>query len=243
LIRLKNGKDFLKYGFDSFRYHTYSSELESRGLLDPTTGKCNELFPCGEDGLCLEAVIHKFVSNYLDLHYNEGDRNVTNDPQLDSFWKNLQQRFNNEHFKQSGFPIEFNLKNLKEVLTQFIFRVTGGHSQAGDANATALDPSVVNLRISHYDKSNPDRTLVAPFEASAVQCAVTALTALPKPKLITDVSYFYSHSKSREVYNQFLRELIELSCEIDQRNRIRMAKGEWPLEDYNPRYCNISTAV
>jgi len=188
----------------------------------------------------MKNVFAEFVDNYINLYY-KNEEDIINDVQLNSFWKRLLELF--DRHIESGRPLiprKLTLKNLKDVLSNFIFRVTGGHSQAGDAVATVLDPSCVNIRVALFDDKDVDQTLVAPFQASSIVCAVTALTALPVPKLVTDVSgIFASDSKAQKLYRTFLSKLNDLASNIAVEN----ANRKWPCENFNPLYCNISTAV
>lgn len=225
----------LKVGFSVWKFQTFQDEIKEKNLLD------DDLFPVGIDGIKLENIIYKFVSNYLDVFYNDTNKKVVNDKDLFDFWERMQELFKRHLINpvDQGLPRDFTLANLKIVLAECIFRVTGGHSQAGDAIASALDPCMVNLRISQFTEDD-DRNFVAPFEASAIQCAVTALTALPIAKLDTDISHFFvANKKSLEVYRAFLDDLAHLSTEIKKANQMR----QWPLSDFDPNYCNISTAV
>lgn len=221
----------LRYGFKIWKFQTWADEMKEKNLF----GDVN--FPCAIDGVKLESTIYKFVSDYLDVHYEDG----VLDRDLELFWSRMMELFS-RHLndpKTQMPPTEFNLKNVKLVLAECIFRVTGGHSQAGDAIASALDPSMVNLRIANFTDDD-DRNFVAPFEASSIQCAVTALTALPIAKLNTDVSHFYNDNKrAQNVYRTFLLDLAQLSLDIKRDNTWRI----WPLSDYDPTCCNISTAV
>jgi len=231
--------DVLKFSFTCWKFETFEQEMTSKGLLN------DENFSCGIDGVRLEKVFFQFVDKYLNVFYDDSveSKSVRNDIALSNFWDRMQSLFK-RHLANPAHapPSEFTLANLKLVLAECLFRVTGGHSQIGDTVAVCLDPSVVNIRIAEYSTREEDeqRTFVAPFEAASIICAVTALTTLPIPKLNTNVSHiFKNHTDAQVVYDEFLLNLTQLSLDIKKDNK----KRTWPVCDYDPAYCNISTAV
>jgi hypothetical protein len=73
---------FIILAISILRFQTFQDEVKEKNLLNDgvslkeafySSALINviELFPCGIDGIKLENIIYKFVSNYLDIFYNE----------------------------------------------------------------------------------------------------------------------------------------------------------------------------
>ena len=121
--------DYAKANHPLFRYATVPERFAATGL--PA-----DLIPLHEDGLSWYANVEAYVSAYLDIYY-ASDAAVANDADLQHFFAVL-----NAHSLNEDLPAATTKAVVVDVLSTYIFYVTGYHAHSGSLGAEGMHPEV-----------------------------------------------------------------------------------------------------
>lgn len=202
------------------RWRPVPEYLAEKGPLQP-----GDDFPWLEDGLALYAVIEHFVHDYMGRYFT-GD-SAASDPQIRRFWRGLAEASP----PTSALP-ELSRQSLLDMLSQFIWTVTGLHESAGAVLEYVIDPSFTGTKI------RPGREL-ADVQSSIQALLVIGLTGLEMPGLLGDFSQVCLDDAGREAFAEFRAQLYALADRIDAANRHR----RWPCNWFNPRVLECSVSI
>jgi len=206
--------------FTSYRFEPFPEHLKNINM----TGVDPKLFPLGQDALDYYDILNTFVKEYVAVFYDETEL-PTADKTLVTFWNELSVSFPN------GLP-PLSIQSLVSVLTQFIFMVTGWHTQVGNVSPYSWDPAFAGPAMGDGHAMTLPQVLFA-------QNLVTLATAGEMPMLMQDYSHMMVNDESKEVLYKFQKSLDELSQKIDERNKTRT----WVFNSFNPKYIATSIAV
>lgn len=208
------------------RFHTVPELVARKGA----EGMGNR-FPWVTDALALYEVIRAFVVDYVDAYAT--DEQVMADVELIGFW---------DHLNTAPATVMFPGRSkaaLIDVLSQFIWSVTGMHEAVGTVHEYVLDPTFMGTKIRPGIE-------IADVQASMQYLLIMALTGLQMPKLmdIRDAAgVFDADMRGRAAFARFHARLAALSGLIDAANVVRLADPErpWPCQTFNPK--NLETGV
>ena len=100
------------------------------------TGMPADLLPLHEDGLDFYEKVQAYVGSYVDLYYNS-DAAVAGDADLQHFFAVL-----NEHSLNQDLPAATTKAKVVEILSTYLFYVTGYHAHGGSLGAEGMHPEV-----------------------------------------------------------------------------------------------------
>jgi len=238
-----------------FRFRRWLDELTEAGF-----GQQDYNYPQAEDGHAMYKIIKEYVTDYLNLYYDDPEKSQPEknkmsffqDNQLKNFSIRMKDLFDSNLPTNVNVPVEerfpyihLSFSQAIEVLSEILFRVTVWHSFIGDAFPSATDCAIVNLKTKKFDP-NDMSVLLAPVESTAVQAFVTALTSMPMPTMLsTDFSYFFEANHRAQIrYKKFRFDCVEQAARVTERNTNPLkVNTDWPFEDYNPIYSNVSISV
>ncbi len=208
------------------RFHTVPQLVARKGA----EGLGNR-FPWVTDALALYNVIHAFVDEYVAAYATEAE--VMADVEINGFWNHL-----NDAPETVMFPGR-SRTGLIDVLSQFIWSVTGLHEAVGTVHEYVLDPTFMGTKIRPGVE-------IADVQASLQYLLIMALTGLQMPKLLDlqdAAGVFDADTKGRRAFAKFHDALVKLSGDIDRANVERLADPErpWPCQTFNPK--NLETGV
>jgi len=209
----------LDISYKSLKYETFPQFLKRQGMdkVDP------DLFPMALDGLEYYQIVYKYVHDYVNIYY-KNDGAVEHDAQIQEFWKKLTDLF------PCKLP-SLSKDALIQYITQFIFTVSGWHSQAGNVSAYFRDPAFAA-------PACPEGLLMSYPPMTFIQTLIAVGTAGNMPQVTDDWSHLMLDDESKKVLSIFRQELIELSKVIDSRNEKRIC-----YNNFNPKYIHSSISV
>ena len=193
-------------------------------------------YPFLEDAHAYIAVVSKFVSSYIDVYYKD-DTSILNDPDLVQFWSGLKVVDTISQLNtHSGVPLLKTKQQLKDVLSIFIFHVTGLHLHLGTVGEYLVDPTYLAAAL------RPGQ-LMSDVQKSFQAMAIALSTGTTMPSILGDLTHMLLNDDKREItvniYEQFNKDLRQLSKEIDEKNK----KRKWPCNAFNPRLLTTSVSV
>ncbi|KAH9181643.1 hypothetical protein AeNC1_016380, partial [Aphanomyces euteiches] len=204
------------YGLKTFQFETFPDHV-ARQQIDTVK------LPFHEDGLDYWAVVHKFVSDYIDLYYSS-DAELTRDRSIQNFWAFLDKL-------PGSFPT-LSLENLKNVIAQCIVWVSAMHNHLGTIAEYASDPAFVGSAWVEGEAWNrPD---------SAVRIAIImSATGFKQPSILEDFSHIMLDDKAKEVCHAFTEALEKLVVVVDARNETREQK----FLSFNPSAIEMAVSI
>jgi len=216
----------LKDSHATFKFVGFEQEMEARGFAPDAT---DEHFSVVGDAMALHAVICEYVSGYVALHYTDED-SVHADKEVVGMWGYMKPLMD-------GLP-PLSLPNLKRVLTEIIFRVSGYNQHISNCNIAGTSPVMIATHLKRDE-------LLASIESSTMLAVNTALTAgmlsdsaasVASLTLLADWSFLLVSDQEIKVYHRFGIALRHLAEEVEEKN----AKRKWALNDFNPRFIPCS---
>ncbi len=210
------------------RFYTVPQLVERKGA-----GAMGDRFPWATDALKLYEVIRAFVVDYIELYTHGAD--VMDDVHLAGFWSHLDTLPPTVRFPTRSKG------SLVDVLSQFIWSVTGMHEAVGTVHEYVLDPTFMGTKIRAGAE-------MADVQASMQALLVMALTGLQMPQLMDlgdAAGVFDADHRGRDAFARFHDALAALSADIDAANVRRKADPErpWPCETFNPRYLETGVSI
>lgn len=191
-------------------------------------------FPWAIEALALYNVIRNFVEDYLVCYATPME--IQADPELEDFWKQLQ-----ENAPPSMVFPKHSHEGLVDIVTQFIWTVTGLHEAVGTVHEYVLDPTFMGTKLRAGAE-------ISDVQSSIQYLLILALTGLEMPALL-DIGdcreIFAGDYRGREVFARFSGALRLLMAEMDQRNALRQANREypWPCQSFNPRHLETAVSI
>lgn len=196
-------KDIYNKIIGDFRFIEYTDELEKAGLKD------DEYHVGSTDALGIRKVMMDYVFNLIDEIY-PNEKSLEEDKAMHDTYEYMRD-------KMKGIPAEYNMKNVKMVWGEILFRVTAGHTNKGNVAIYALEPFMINFRMNKSDKGK----LFGNKETSSVVTVIGGLTSPDEyPKITSDWRHVL-HEPSSSAYETFQSEMRPISDEIDARNSVR----------------------
>jgi hypothetical protein len=181
-------------------------------------------FPWATDALALYRVIEVFVEDYLSTYF-AGDTAIR-DPEIQAFWRTVQSAS-----ASVGIPA-LSRQNLVDLLTQFIWCVTGMHEAVGSVVEYVTNPTFMGTKIR-------PGTEMSDVQASMQCLLIIGLTGLQMPSLMNDFSQVCLDQNGRDAFARFQDNLAALSATIDKANKTR----RWPCNSFNPRFLESGVAI
>ena len=175
-------------------------------------------FPYAKDGLDFYDIIYNFVQNYIKIYYPT-DAELLEDKALEKMFAKV------KILPNSGLPAwkDMTRVQLIEVVTGYIFHVTGFHHVVGNVAEYLMHPQFASPRI----KPNAE---ISGVEASHYGLLVAILTGLKAPKLLNNFDHLLLQDEhfnaTRAVFEDLRAELTEFSIEVKNRNKLRQQKGK-----------------
>jgi Lipoxygenase len=210
-------------GIETTSFVTFPQMIERKRVA-----ALGDKFPYATDGLALFAVMHAYAKEYVEIFY-PGEE-VVHDPPVRAWWQAL-----TDLAPSIALGPLTATGQLIDLLAQFMFTVTGMHSQVGNVVGYLVDPSFMGSKIR------------AGVQGSDVQSTVqllnlAALTGLQAPSLLGNFTHLLlDREKDRTLAAsaRFHDALVALSGEIGKRNQRR----EQPFETFNPTLLESSVSV
>lgn len=226
-------EDLFIKNLKEFKFKTYEEELQERGL-----DKC-EFHAGATDGMDLHRVMVKYASGMIDELYPSEDNLQADDAMRKTYG------YMAENLR--GTPTEYNLKNMKKVWGETLFRVSGLHSSIGNVQAWALDPSMINMRLKKPPADGEDDSefrwdLVAPKESIYGIALISGFAMAESPTLSQDWKHVFENDPNifkngvPQAYKTLRQDLDQLEQTIKARNKER----KYPCADFRPSHCELS---
>jgi len=187
---------------NSFRFETFPSMLDSKGVFPP--GMLEEM-PMAQDGRKLWKAMHTFVVSLLALRYRRDQTPpptqsiaideppdslpcVEDDEQLRTFWSIA--RTASEAYKLPLPTLSF--ESLTNFLATTIFYTTAAHELLGSVTFDVTMPTSINGRVHKRALYEAVRSQGRPYQATVqdwyrIMCTTSATTLLPMPMLIPEM--------------------------------------------------------
>jgi arachidonate 15-lipoxygenase len=196
-------------------------DLANRGLLDTTHIRD---FPYRDDGLALWDAIHAMVTDYLQLYYSRGDRDVVMDLELQRFSDEMRERG-----RLRGLPKDLTTRaELIELVTQLIWIAGPQHAAV---NYTQWDyvAFIPNMPFSGYAKAptskgkyrrEADIMGILPNHRQTVKqvLLMAALTGWRHSRLGDYAPDAFADPRALDIVRAFRERLRSIENEIDARN-------------------------
>ncbi len=183
-----------------------------------------EDFPFVTDGLAYWHVVRRFVERYVQAYFG-GDAAVR-DPQVRHFWE----RISNATEVMQIRPLTED--NLIDMITQFIWCVTGLHEHVGAVVEYVTNPTFAGTKIR-------PGTEMSDVQTSVQALLILGLTGLKQPQLIEDFTHIALDTRGQQLFRDFQKDLVALSAEIDRKNETR----RFPYNMFNPRFLECSVSI
>jgi hypothetical protein len=187
-----------------------------------------DAFPYATDGLALFAIMRRYAEEYVGIFY-PGDE-IVGDPWVRAWWQEL-----TDLAPSIGLGPLNDRGQVIDVLAQFMFAVTGMHSQVGNVVGYLVDPAFMGSKIRVGVRGSD-------IQATVQLLNLAALTGLRAPGLLADFSHLLldrERDRTLATMQRFQNQLLALSAEIDQRNQHR----DQPFETFNPSLLESSVSV
>jgi hypothetical protein len=213
-------KKVIDDSYTTYKFESFSQFLQRTGMynVDPN------LYPFGQDGMDYWNAVRKYVTEYIYLFYSN-EQKLHADNEFVEFWTQLSATF------PGGLP-PLLLPNVIEVLTEFIFYVSGIHTHVGSLGAYCRDPRFAAGCVGEGQTQAFPQHLYT-------QVALTVGTAGQMPRMSQDWSHLLPNKEAMGVWRKFHEEMCELQTTIEARNKSR----KHPFNNFNPEYIETSIAV
>lgn len=208
-------------------YRQFFEELRSEGIQMPE-------LPFFEDGVLIFQEIQRYVDAAIDLIYGSGhflcSRRLRNDREA--------QRFLTQFWALSDpatpdfWPQEFRgstCHDLKGLLTEVIFMVTGWHRHVGTVADFFRDTRLAST-VWKEGESN-----TRPRQATMMMLLAATTNAI-LPKLSDELSetIYGDHTDLADNFKTLNSRMLEVQTEIEQRNQIRQSQNNIPYHQMEP---------
>jgi len=213
---------------DAYRtYRQFYEELRSEGVQMPE-------LPFFEDGLLIHQEIQRYVDSAIDLIYGSGQYLCNARYRVDV----EAQRFISQFWALSDpatpdfWPQEFRgstCNNLKGLLTEVIFMVTGWHRHVGTVADFFRDTRLAST-VWKEGESN-----TRPRQAHLMMLlAATTNAILPKLSQELSETIYGDHTALSDNFRTLNSRMLEVQSEIEQRNQVRQSQNNVPYHNMEP---------
>jgi len=182
--------------------------------------------PLHEDGGDFYRVIYKYVQKYLSLYYDVKRDTCKTDKQMIKWHAEV-----NKILPNHDLP-PLNCKNLQDILSTFIYLVTGGHNHVGTITAEIEDPC-------HMPWAWKEGFLCGTPRTTYTQLVTMQTTSLEQPKLMDDYQHVFKDKKAKAAWRNFHKDLKAFGKRVDQRNE----KRERKFKSFDMRYVEVSIGI
>lgn len=209
----------------------YLSTTMSPKANHKTADEWDRIYPIYHDLNSFWKIVRNYVKCFFEINYSSI---VSLDEQLpdDVYLRD----FANELAKQLGIEKLISLNDLIDVLTQLIACSIGFHELVGQSSDYLLDPRFIGMKL----EENKQIQNVQTYSQALI---LSVVTSLRMPNLFDNWTHLIGHDEfylnNLHNYENFKRDLEELSQEIDSRNKIR----NYPFESFNPKFMDCSTSA
>ena len=210
-------------GIETTTFRTFPQMIADAGVVG-----LGDLFPYATDGMALFEIMRDHAKEYLDIFW-PGEA-VVADSAVRAWWQALA-----DLAPSVGLGPLNQASQVLDLLAQFMFTVTGMHSQVGNVVGYLLDPSFMSGKIR-------DGSQQGDVQATVQLLNLAALTGLTAPPLLGDFTHLLLEDqkpRALAAVERFQAALRQLSVEIGERNRRR----EQPFETFNPTLLESSVSV
>jgi len=213
-------KKIIDDSFTTYKYESFYQYLQRTGMynVDPN------LYPFGQDGMDYWNAVRKYVTEYIYLFY-PNEQKLHADKEFVEFWTQYSASF------PGGLP-PLLLPNVIDVITEFIFYVSGIHTHVGTLGAYCRDPRFAAGCVGEGQSQAYPQHLYT-------QVALTVGTAGHMPRMLQDWSHLLPNQEAMTVWCKFHEEMCALQTTIEDRNKSR----KYAFNNFNPEYIETSIAV
>jgi hypothetical protein len=205
------------------RYSTFPETIEKKRVA-----ALGDRVPYATDGVALWNTIRAFVAEYASVFYRPGE--LSADGALRRWWQALCALA-----PALGFEPLSEDTQIIDLLTQFMFVVTGFHEHVGGVAEYVLDPAFMGGKIRKGH-------LMADVQSTVQVLLLLAATGFKQPPLIGDYTHLFlerERSAARAVFARYQQALQALSAAIDSRNQQRVQ----PYQTFNPVFLQSSVSI
>eukprot|EP00884_Botryococcus_braunii_P002234 jgi/Botrbrau1/12010/Bobra.247_2s0015.1 len=206
-------------------------------------------YPYAEDGLLIWDAMEQFVTDYLNLYYDDkkDGKRVTDDVEMMAWWDEV--RFRGHPDKKEGWPEMKDVSSLKDILTTIMWIASAEHAalnfgQYDFSGYFMAFPSLLRKPIPLPNDEEELEKVREDFEQYYMQLMPDPKTALT---LMMAVQVLSSHSEDEEylaqephgwikdpaaveVHRHFVEALQRAEAEIGNRNRKRYKNHGLPYK-------------
>ena len=210
-------------GVETMRLKTFPQVMAAKQVT-----ALGDSYPYATDGLALYEILQTYAQDYLDIFFP--GESVVQDTAVRAWWQAII-----ELAPTLGLGPLNTARQVVDLITEFMFIVTGIHGQVGAVVPYLLDPDFVTSKIR-------TGTQTSDIQATVQVLNLAALTQMGQPAMIGDYSHlFLTRHKEQAVaaFERYQQSLIKLSQEIEARNRHR----EQPFQTFNPAILKTSVST
>ncbi|HWZ89637.1 MAG TPA: lipoxygenase family protein [Polyangiaceae bacterium] len=205
------------------RYSTFPETIAKKRVA-----ALGDRFPYATDGLALWHTIRAFVAEYSGVFYRPGE--LSADSALRRWWLAL-----SRSRPALGFEPLSTDAQLIDLLTQFMFVVTGFHEHVGGVAEYVLDPTFMAGKIRAGQS-------MADVQSTVQVLLLLAATGFKQPPLLGDYTHLFldrERPAAEAAFARYQQALRALSTAIDERNRHRVQ----PFQTFNPALLQSSVSI
>jgi len=210
-------------GIETASYEPFPDWLNNRGLA----GLSDEFYPYATDGLALHSICREYAESYVEIFF-PGDSILT-DAAVHAWWRQLETTAPRAGLK----PLETK-EQVVDLLGQFIFAVSGYHSQVGSLSSYLVDQSFMGAKVRVGSE-------FADIQSTVLALTLNGYTGVYEPKLLDDYTHMFlelNKEQAVEVFQRFQDSLIALGHDIDARNESR----SMPMRTFHPAVLDSSVS-
>jgi hypothetical protein len=210
-------------GIETTTFTTLPRQLAARGVSE-----LGERYPFATDGLALFDIMRRHAREYLAIY--RSDDELIADAAVRAWWQAL-----TDLAPSLGLRPLTRADQVLDVLGQFMFSVTGMHSQVGNVVGYLVDPLLMGGKLRSGSCESDVQTTVQLLN-------LAALTGLQTPPLLSDFTHLLladHRPQALAEVRRFQSELRALAEAIDERNQHRPQ----PFEVFNPALLESSVSV
>ena len=215
--------DLLVRGIEMASYEPFPVWLNDRGL----DGLSDEFYPYATDGLALHSICREYAEGYVEIYFP--GESIVNDAAVQAWWKQLETTAPRAGLK----PLQTK-EQVVDLLGQFIFAVSGYHSQVGALASYLVDQSFMGAKVRVGSEFND-------IQSTVLQLTLNGMTGVYEPKLLDDYTHMFlelNKEQAVEVFQRFQDSLIALGLDIDARNETR----SMPMRTFHPAVLDCSVS-
>ena len=210
-------------GVETMRLQTFPQAMAAKRVT--TLG---DSYPYATDGLALYEILQTYAQDYLDIFFP--GESVVQDAAVRAWWQAII-----ELAPTLGLGPLNTAGQVVDLITEFMFIVTGMHGQVGAVVPYLFDPDFITCKIRAG-------TQLSDVQATVQVLNLAALTQMEQPAMIGDYSHiFLERDKERTIaaFERYQQGLIKLSHDIEERNKHR----EQPFQTFNPVILKTSVST